>query len=156
MMPTVEELMTKDVVTIEADKTVFEAAQLMTEKEIGDLVVCDGKTPVGIVTERDFVRRVIAQKKPLTCKVSEIMTTPLWIVYFDTPLKEAARKMVERKIRRLPVLKKKELVGILTVTDLAKYIGKKSLTDEIKEALGQYPAPEFFDKPENPRDLKTK
>jgi CBS domain-containing protein len=154
-MPTVEEFMTKDVVTIDAEKTVFEAAQLMTEREIGDLVVCDGKTPVGIVTERDFVRRVVAQKKPLNCKVSEIMTTPLWVVYVDTPLKDAARKMVERKIRRLPVLRKKELVGIITVTDFARHLSKKTFTDEIKEALGRYPAPEFFDKPENPRDLQA-
>jgi CBS domain-containing protein len=155
MMPTVQDLMTKDVVTIDAEKTVFEAAKLMTEKEIGDLVVVEGKTPVGIVTERDFVRRVVAQRKPLDCVVSEIMTTPLWVVYVDTPLKEAARKMVARNIRRLPVLNKKELVGIITASDFTRYLGKKTRTEEIREALGQYSAPEFFDKPENPRNLQT-
>lgn len=155
MMPTVEEFMTRDVVTIDADKSVFEAAQLMTEKEIGDLVVMEGRTPVGIVTERDFVRRVIAQRKALDAKVSEIMTTPLWVVYFDTSLKDAARKMVARNIRRLPVLRKKELVGIITATDLARHLSKKTFTDEIREALGHYSAPDFFDKPENPRNLQA-
>lgn len=147
--------MTKDVVTIDADKTVFEAAQLMTEKGIGDLVVMEGKIPVGIVTERDFVRRVVGQRKPLDCKVSEIMTAPLWVVYVDTPLKEAARKMVARNIRRLPVLKKKELVGIITATDFARHLSRKTLTEEIREVLGHYSAPEFFDKPENPRNLQA-
>jgi predicted transcriptional regulator len=127
----------------------------MTEKGIGDLVVMDGKIPVGIVTERDFVRRVVAQRKAWDCKVSEIMTTPLWVVYVDTPLKEAARKMVARKIRRLPVLKKKELVGIITATDFARHLSKKTFTEEIKEVLGRYSAPEFFDKPENPRNLQA-
>jgi CBS domain-containing protein len=154
-MPTVQDFMTKDVVTIDADKTVFEAAQLMTEKGIGDLVVMEGKIPVGIVTERDFVRRVVGQRKPLDCKVSEIMTAPLWVVYVDTPLKEAARKMVARNIRRLPVLKKKELVGIITATDFARHLSRKTLTEEIREVLGHYSAPEFFDKPENPRNLQA-
>lgn len=155
LMPTVQDVMTKDVVTIEADKTVLEAAQLMTEKEIGDLVVMEGTTPVGIVTERDFVRRVVAQKRSLDCKVSDIMTTPLWVVYYDTPLKEAARKMIARNIRRMPVLKKKELVGILTATDFARHLSKKTFTDDIKEVLGHYSAPDFFDKPENPRNLQA-
>jgi CBS-domain-containing membrane protein len=57
--------MTKDVVTIDAEKTVFEAAELMCQKEISDLVVVDGKKPVGIVTERDFVRRVVAKSRRL-------------------------------------------------------------------------------------------
>jgi CBS domain-containing protein len=102
-MPTVREFMTKDVVTIDTEKTVFEAAELMAQKGTSDLVVCDGKKPIGIITERDFVRRVVAKRLALDSKVSEIMTTPLWVVYADNSLNEAARKMVARKIRRLPV-----------------------------------------------------
>ncbi len=60
-MPTVKDLMTKNVVTIDSDKTVLEAAALMSEKDIGDLVVMENNSPVGIVTERDFVRRVLAE-----------------------------------------------------------------------------------------------
>jgi len=154
-MPTVRDFMTKGVVTIDVQKTVFEAAEIMTQTEIGDLVVIDGKTPVGIVTERDFVRRVIAKRKALDSKVSEIMTTPLWVVYVDNSLNEAARKMVARKIRRLPVLEKNELVGIITSTDLARHLSKKTLTEEILEILGHYSVPDFFDKPQNPQDLHT-
>ena len=148
-MPTVREFMTKDVVTIDAKKSVFEAAELMTQKDIGDLVVCEGEKPVGIITERDFVRRVVAKKMPLDCKVSEIMSAPLWVVYADNSLNEAARKMVARKVRRLPVLEKNALVGIITATDFAKHLSKKTITEEILEILGHYSVPEFFDKPEN-------
>ena len=148
-MPTVREFMTKDVVTIDAQKSVFEAAELMVQRDIGDLVVCDGEKPVGIITERDFVRRVVAKKMPLDCKVSEIMSAPLWVVYADNSLNEAARKMVARKVRRLPVLEKNTLVGIITATDFAKHLSKRTITEEILEILGHYSVPEFFDKPEN-------
>jgi CBS domain-containing protein len=154
-MPTVREFMTKDVVTIDVQKTVFEAAELMCQREISDLVVVDGKKPIGIVTERDFVRRVVAKRMALDCKVSEIMTTPLWVVYADNSLNEAARKMIARKIRRLPVLEKNELVGIITATDFAKHLSKKTITEEILEIFGHYSSPEFFDKPENPDNVRA-
>ena len=154
-MPTVREFMTKDVVTIDPQKSVFEAAELMAQKDTGDLVVCDGEKPVGIITERDFVRRVVAKKMPLECKVSEIMSTPLWVVYADNSLNEAARKMVARKIRRLPVLEKNALVGIITATDFAKHLSKKTITEEILEILGHYSVPEFFDKPENADNVRA-
>ena len=154
-MPTVREFMTKDVVTIDTHKSVFEAAELMVQRDIGDLVVCDGEKPVGIITERDFVRRVVAKKMPLECKVSEIMSTPLWVVYADNSLNEAARKMVARKIRRLPVLEKNALVGIITATDFARHLSKKTITEEILGILGHYSVPDFFDKPENADNVRV-
>ena len=154
-MPTVREFMTKDVVTIDAQKSVLEAAELMAEKEISDLVVVDEKKPVGIVTERDFVRRVVAKRMALDCKVSEIMSAPLWVVYADNSLNEAARKMITRKIRRLPVLEKNALVGIITATDFAKHLSKKTITEEILEIFGHYSVPEFFDKPENADNVRA-
>ena len=147
-MPTVKDLMTKNVVTIDSNKTVAEAAVLMSENDIGDLVIMENNTPVGIVTERDFVRRVLAEKKPLSTKVSEVMTTPLKVIDPEAPIKEAARRMVNRKIRRLPVIKDNKLVGILTAADFAKHLSKKTLTDDILEAMGRsnYPVPDAFEK----------
>lgn len=147
--------MTKEVVTIDAKKTILEAAELMAQKDIGDLVVCEGEKPVGIITERDFVRRVVAKKMPLSCMVSEIMSAPLWVVYADNSLNEAARKMVARNVRRLPVLEKNALVGIITATDFAKHLSKRTITEEILEILGHYSVPEFFDKPENADKVRT-
>lgn len=147
-MPTVKDLMTKDVVTIESDKTVVEAAVLMSEKDIGDLVVMDGPSPVGIITERDMVRRVLAERKPASTNVSKVMTTPLKVIDPDAPIKEAARRMVNKKIRRLPVIKNNKLVGILTAADFARHLSKKTLTDDILEAMGRthYPIPDAFEK----------
>ena len=148
VMPTVKDLMTKNVVTIDADKTVVEAAILMSKNDIGDLVVVKDNAPVGIVTERDFVRRVLAERKSVNTKVSEVMTTPLKVIDPDAPIKEAARRMVNRKIRRLPVIKDNKLVGILTAADFAKHLSKKTLTDDILEAMGRshYPVPEAFER----------
>ena len=147
-MPTVKDFMTKNVITIDASKTVIEAADLMSQNNVGDLVVMDKNTPVGIVTERDLVRRVLAERKSLNIKVSEVMTTPLRVIDPEASLKEAARRMVNKGIRRLPVIKDNKLVGIITTADFARQLGKKTLTDDILEAIGRshYPVPEVFEK----------
>ncbi len=147
-MPTVKDLMTKNVVTIDINKTVAEAAALMSENDIGDLIVMDNNTPVGIVTERDFVRRVLAEGKSADSKISEVMTRPLKVIDPEAPIKEAARRMVNKGIRRLPVIKDNKLVGIITAADFARHLSKKTLTDDILEAMGRrhYPVPEAFEK----------
>jgi CBS domain-containing protein len=138
-MPTVKHFMTTNVITIDAQKTVLEAAKLMHQQGVGDLVVMEGKMPKGIVTERDLVRRVMAQKKPLETKVSEIMSAPLITIDEDASLKDAARKMIRNKIRRLAVIKKNELVGIVATSDFARHLSKKTFTEEVLEAISRYP-----------------
>ena len=147
-MPTVKDLMTKDVLTIDANKTVIEAAAVMSQNDVGDLVVMENNLPVGIVTERDFVRRVLAVGKSTKIRVSEVMSTPLKVIDPEAPIKEAARRMVNKGIRRLVVIKDNKLVGIITSTDFAKYLGKKTLSDGILEAMGRshYPVPDVFEK----------
>ena len=98
VMPKVKDFMTRGVLTIDAEKTIFEAAELMSQKEVGDVVVLKGEIPRGIVTERDFVRRVVAKKIPLDAKISDVMTKPLITISPDASLKEAARKMVNSGI----------------------------------------------------------
>jgi CBS domain-containing protein len=147
-MSKVKDIMTKTVVTIEANKTVSEATALMTENNVSNLIVMKDVTPIGIVTERDFVRKVLAKNKPPTIKISEIMSTPLRVIDPDAPIKEAARKMIRKGIRRLPVIHDNKLVGIVTTTDIAKQLSKKTLTDEILQAIGRdyYPVPDAFEK----------
>jgi CBS domain-containing protein len=146
-MPTVKDLMTKNVVTIDSHRTVAESAVLMSEKDIGDLIV-DGDTPVGIVTERDFVRRVLAKQKSADIIISEVMTSPLMVIDPEAPIKEAAQRMVSSGIRRLPVIKDNKLVGIITAADFSRHLSKKTLTDDILEAMGRrhYPVPEGLGK----------
>jgi len=139
MIPTVRDIMTKDVVTIDEKKSVLEAAQLMAQEELGCLIVTDKSLPVGIITERDIVRRIVAKRSSLDLKVSEVMTNTLITVGPDTSLREAARVMSANKIRRLPVLKNDKLVGIVVSSDFVRNVGKKTTTEEILDALGRYP-----------------
>ena len=132
-MPTVKDIMTKNVISIGADKSVFEAAELMSSSKIGCLVITDGEAPIGIVTERDIVRRVVAKNIPVKTKISEIMSRSLITV-------DAARVMSSNKIRRLPVMKQNKLVGIVVASDFVRNVGKKTVSEEIVEAMGRYPA----------------
>jgi len=147
-MTKVKDVMTKKVITIESNKTVYEAAALMTENDVANLIVMNDNMPIGIVTERDFVRRVMAKNKTSKTKISEIISTPLRVIDPEAPLKEAARRMVRKRIRRLPVIKDNKLVGIITATDFARHLSKKSFTDDILEAIGRsnYPVPDVFEK----------
>ena len=136
-MPSVKDIMTTDVVTIEANKTVIEAAELMSIKGLGCLIVVIKSFPVGIITERDIVRRIVAKHSSVDTKVTEVMTKKLITVEPDTSLKEAARVMSTNKIRRLPILKDNKLVGIVVASDFVRNVGKKTTTEEILDALGR-------------------
>jgi CBS domain-containing protein len=138
-MPTVKDFMTTNVITIGVNETALYAAKLMHQQDVGDLVVMDGNVPKGIVTERDLVRRVMALKKSLDTKVSEIMSDPLITIEDNASIRDAARKMVKYKIRRLPVTKNKVLVGIIVASDFAKHVSKKTLSEEILSAMSRYP-----------------
>ena len=141
-MPTVKDFMTTDVLTIDINESVQAAAMLMHNQDVGDLVVMDGIKAEGIVTERDLVRRVLAQKRPLETKVSEIMSSPLITIEEDASLRKAARKMVKYRIRRLPVTRDNVLVGIIATSDFARHLSKKTFSEEMLAAMSRYPLPE--------------
>ncbi len=138
-MPSVKDFMTTNVITIDIQKTVLEAAKLMHQQDVGDLVVMDGNVAKGIITERDLVRRVMAQKKPFDAKVSEVMSDPLITIDEDSSLRAAARTMIKYKIRRLPVTKEDELVGIIATSDFARHLSKKSFSEVMLAAMTRYP-----------------
>ena len=139
--------MAKNVFSIGVNDSVFEAADLMNSNRVGCLVILDGEVPIGIVTERDIVRRVVAKKLPLDSKVSEIMSTSLITLDLDASLKEAAKLMSSNKIRRFPVLKQNKLVGIVVASDFVRNLGKESIPEEILDAMGlargRYPDASF-------------
>jgi len=118
----VEDAMVDDVVTIEADATVKKAVDLMNKHEIGSLIVVRSGKAVGIVTERDMLNRVLDMARdPERTKVSEIMTSPLVVADPQMDLEEAARLMFKMKVKKLPVVSKGDLVGLLTLTDIARF-----------------------------------
>ncbi len=133
-MPTVKDIM-KPVLNIDPHKTVLEAAKLMKETNRGSLTVVDGKITVGIVSERDFLTRVVAENLPHSTPVSRVMSSPLVTIDANTSIKEAARLMSERRIRRLPVVERGSLVGIVVSADVLRHLSKKTLTEEIWGAL---------------------
>lgn len=138
-MPQIEGVMSKSVVTISPEESIFRAAKIMDETGVGSLVVVLNNAPVGIITERDLVRKIIARKKDPSKKVSEIMSKPLITITPQDDVKEAAKKMLINDLRRLPVVKKGKLVGIVTATDLARNLaGQLTQHDSILYAIARY------------------
>ncbi|MEM3129845.1 MAG: CBS domain-containing protein [Nitrososphaerota archaeon] len=121
----VKEVMKKNVITIDAEKTIEEACKIMGEKHIGSLIVTINDEPRGIFTERDLVSKVISKNIDIKkAKVKEYMSSPLIFVKPDIHIKEAAKIMVEMHIRRLPVIENNKLVGIFTSSDFVEAICK--------------------------------
>jgi len=117
----VEDVMVEDVISVSEKATVREAAELMDKHEIGCLVVVKKGKPVGIVTETDMVKRVIVKPvEPEKTKVSEIMSKPLVVGNPQMDVDEASKIMRKRKIKKLPVVRKGRLVGLVTTTDLVR------------------------------------
>ncbi|MDE1726697.1 MAG: CBS domain-containing protein [Thaumarchaeota archaeon] len=133
-MGLVRDIMVHNVVTIEYDKTAKDVASLMAEKGISSLVVVKEGTPIGLVTERDLARKVsTTDKKSSEVQLSEIMSPNFRWVEPMTPIEDAVQKMTNKNIRRLLVLDNGKLAGIITETDLAKYLRSKLLIDGAME-----------------------
>ena len=128
------------VLQIEASATVFDAIKRMVESNVGALLVTDGGRVTGIVTERDYLRRVTLEgRTEKETLVREIMTAPLVYVTPETSVEECMAIMTERRIRHVPVFANgRELVGIVSIGDLVKFQSKeqsfqiKLLTDYIE------------------------
>ncbi len=114
--------MTSPVLSIEADTLAHEAAQTMESKNIGSLLVKDGEKYVGIVTETDLTRKMLAKGLSReTTQVREIMTTPLLTIDCHEPLVEANQLMAKKKVRHLGVTENEKVVGLISVRDLVHY-----------------------------------
>jgi len=119
----VRDIMTKEIVKIDSDKSALEAAKMMTEKGISSLFVMKDGQPVGIVTERDFIKKICSKELQISqVKIAEIMSKILTTADPETPIEVAVQRMINHKIRRLPIMEGGKIVGIITVTDLAKHL----------------------------------
>ncbi len=115
----VKEIMTSDVVTVDIKSDVQHLANKMLTFKVGSVIVTDKKQPVGIVTERDIVRKIVSKNlKPDDISIKELMTTPLITIPSTEDVTDIMHKMVKLEIRRLPVVENGKLVGIVTDTDL--------------------------------------
>jgi len=117
----VKEIMTRNVVSIDAIASVFDACMMYKEKKVGCLVVVSDETCVGIVTERDLIERSICQhRNPETTKVKEIMSSNIKVVNALDSIEKALEILQQFKIKKLPVISAQKVVGIITMTDIAE------------------------------------
>jgi signal-transduction protein with cAMP-binding, CBS, and nucleotidyltransferase domain len=132
----VRELMVKNVVTVDKDMTVQLAAGTMNKKRIGCLVAVDREGAKGILTERDMLIRVLeAGKDPKTTKVSDVMTQSIIFGNPTMQLVEATHLMFQNRIKKLPILEDNRLVGLVTLTDIARATSCDKKTIDLIEAL---------------------
>jgi CBS domain-containing protein len=111
----------KGVWTIGPDATVYDAVAMMVEHNVGALVVLDGDHVIGIVTERDYMRKMIlAGKDPRTTRIRDIMTGRVLYVRPDQTVQECMQLMTERQVRHLPVIDTDRLIGILSIRDVVR------------------------------------
>ena len=113
----------RNVWTISPESKVIEALKLMAEKEVGALLVVDGPRLVGIMSERDYARKIMLLGKcSLDTPVRDIMTTNVYAVHNDTRAEECMALMTDKRIRHLPVFDKDQLVGVVSIGDIVKTI----------------------------------
>lgn len=111
-----------DVISVRPTDSVLHAANLMNERGIGGLLVLEGEDPVGIFTERDVLRRVVAGgRDPAATRVGEVMSAPVTSCEPDLTLEDGAALMTQRRIRHLPVREGGRLSGVVTIGDLLAY-----------------------------------
>lgn len=112
-----------DLWSVAPDATVYEAIAIMAERSIGALLVLSGGKLVGIVSERDYARKVILLgRHSKETRVEEIMSSPVFTIHPDLRTGECMRLVTERRVRHLPVMEEGRLVGIVTIGDLVKSI----------------------------------
>ena len=113
----------RNVWSVSPDDSVLEAVRLMAEKGIGALVVLADERLVGVLSERDYARKVILQGRASpTTRVREIMTSHVVCTHLDQPIEECMAVMTDKRVRHLPVIEEGKLVGIISIGDLVKSI----------------------------------
>ena len=135
-MAKVRDIMQKNVITIEKTKKAQDAAIILKDKEISFLVVVNDSKPIGIVSERDIVRKIVADnKESQSTPLETIMSKNFKWVEPNASIESAVQKMLNNNIRRLVVLEDDELAGVITQTDLTEFLRSKILINATIENI---------------------
>ena len=135
-MAKVRDIMQKNVITIESEKKSLDAAIILKEKEISFLVVVNESKPVGIVSERDIIRKIVADNKDaVVTPLEAIMSKKFKWVEPNSSIESAVQKMLNNNIRRLVVLENEKLAGVITQTDLTEFLRSKILINATIENI---------------------
>lgn len=138
-------MMVTKVVTVDVGVNLKKAVERMNNHDVGCLVVLEKGSFVGILTERDVLKRVVVKgRNPDETLVGDVMSKPLVVVEPEADLEEAVRLMFERRIKKLPVVENTELVGLVTMTDIARI--HPEMVEYIKSLAAKYDLPKRMEK----------
>lgn len=121
----VSAIMTKNLITVDSDTTVFQIANLMEKGGIGAILVKKDNVPAGIITDRDFAIKIAVNKYPLDTPVNKIASYPLQKIDANDSILAAAEQMSSKKIRKLAVINDDKVIGIITSTDIVTHLANK-------------------------------
>ena len=129
----VKDVMTRDVKVVGPDTSVKEVAAAMNKFDVGSIIVVQDDKPVGVISERDVLRRVVEPcLSPKVITAGQIMTSPVVTICESASIDEVVKLMAERRVRKIPVMKKEKLVGIITYTDIvSKVLSMVSVLGEL-------------------------
>ena len=140
----ISEVMTHGVVTAETHDTLRRVGELMRDRNVGSVVVCESGRPVGVITDRDLALAVVADTVEPGAPAGDHASRPLVTGEVEMDIEEAVALMVQHHIRRLPVTRGEELVGIVTIDDLAVRAGDLHQAQQITAEVAKAALPEFY------------
>jgi CBS domain-containing protein len=140
----ISEVMTQGVVTAESGDTLRRVGELMRDRNVGSVVICDGGRPVGVITDRDLALAVVADGIDTEAQAGAHASKPIVTGQVEMDLEEAVAIMIQHRIRRLPVTQGEGLVGIVTIDDLAVRAGDLHQAQRITAEVAKAALPEFY------------
>ena len=140
----ISEVMTQGVVTVETADSLRRVGELMRDRNVGSVVVCEGGRPIGVITDRDLALAVVADQVEAADQAGAHASRPLVTGEVEMDLEEAVALMIQHRIRRLPVTEGETLVGIVTIDDLAVRAGDLHQAQQITAEVAKAALPEFY------------
>jgi CBS domain-containing protein len=140
----ISEVMTQGVVTADSGDSLQHVGELMRDRNVGSVVICEGGGPIGVITDRDLALAVVADRIDASSAAGHHASRPIVTGEVDMDLEEAVALMIQHRIRRLPVTQGDGLVGIVTIDDLAVRAGDLHQAQRITAEVAKAALPEFY------------
>jgi CBS domain-containing protein len=140
----ISEVMTQGVVTAATGDSLRRVGELMRDRNVGSIVICDDDRPIGVITDRDLALAVVADAVDAEATAGTQASRPIVTGRIEMDLEEAVALMVQHRIRRLPVTDGDALVGIVTIDDLAVRAGDLQQAQQITAEVAKAALPEFY------------